>query len=290
MTVSEAMIIWDAFQEKGGRYTEEEFFLFTEAAQFLIRETGSAYYIYWLGAAYEAQKLYDLAYKYFETAAELGYCDAYESLGYIWYYGRLGQNDYEKAFFYFSKAKSNPNAQLKLADMYLRGYYVEQDTARAAEILERLYQTEYGKNTWVDTGICTRLAELREKEGRTDEAIVLLQKAKQTMSVHIAYNAFFGCFSVMCGLIRNLYRLIPPDTAALDFFDLYELLRRLARVAMTYHNQKYIIEAAQEADGTVAVCFNGKWYRSVEDMIPQAEIGGEAVSALPKKLLKFEVI
>ena len=51
-----------------------------------------------------------------------------------------------------------------------------------------------------------------------------------------------------------------------------------------------MIEATEEADGSVAVCFDGKWYRSVEDMIPKAEVDGVPVTALPNKLFKFEVI
>ena len=290
MTIKEARIILDAFQDTDGRLTEEEFFMFTEAAQFLIRETDDAYLMYRLGSVYEFRKQYDLANKYYEMAAERGCVDAYEGLGYIWYYGRVGKTDYEKAFHYFSKAACYPNAQLKLADMYLRGYYVGKDAAKAQEILERLYETKYGNENWVDTGICTRLAEIREKEGNTEEAIRLLRSAKQTMAVHISYNAFFGCFSVMCNLIRNLYRLIPLDKNNIDFFDLYELLRKPAQVVMTYHGKKYKIEATEEADGSVAVCFDGKWYRSAEDMIPKAEIDGAAVTALPQKLFRFEVI
>ncbi|MBR3419908.1 MAG: sel1 repeat family protein [Oscillospiraceae bacterium] len=290
MTIQEARIIMSEFDDTDGRLTEEEFFMFTEAAQFLIRETDDADMMYRLGCVYEYRKQYDLAYKYYEMAAERNHIEAYESLGYIWYYGRVGKTDYEKAFYYFSKAACIPNAQLKLADMYLRGYYVEEDPAKATEILERLYRTVYGEENWVDTGICTRLAEIREKEGNTEEAIRLLQSAKRTMTVHISYNAFFGCFSVMSNLIQNLYRLITLDKNNIDFFDLYELLRKPGKVQMTYRDKTYIIEAVEEADGSVAVCFDGKWYRSVEDMIPQAEVDGVAVTALPQKLFKFEVV
>ena len=59
---------------------------------------------------------------------------------------------------------------------------------------------------------------------------------------------------------------------------------------MTYHEKKYMIEATEEDDGSVAVCFDGKWYRSVDDMIPKAEVDGVAVTALPQKQFIFEVI
>jgi hypothetical protein len=39
MTIPEAEIICEQFFDKNGNFNDEEFFLYTEAAQFLIRET-----------------------------------------------------------------------------------------------------------------------------------------------------------------------------------------------------------------------------------------------------------
>jgi TPR repeat protein len=36
-------------------------------------------------------------------AAEYGYLPAMEKLGYMWYYGKHGEKDYDKAFYYFSR-------------------------------------------------------------------------------------------------------------------------------------------------------------------------------------------
>ncbi len=70
MTIPEAKKICDAFLLKTGQYTEEEAFIFSEAAHFIIRETHDAAYMHNLAVAYEWQEHYDLAYKYYKMAAE----------------------------------------------------------------------------------------------------------------------------------------------------------------------------------------------------------------------------
>lgn len=57
-----------------------------------------------LGGMYYDQRRFDLALKYYEMAAECGSVSAEVGLGYIWYYGRTGETDYEKAFYYYDKA------------------------------------------------------------------------------------------------------------------------------------------------------------------------------------------
>ena len=83
-------------------------------------ETNNPEYMVELGGWYYGQKQFDLAEDYYLMAAKLNYVDAYECLGYIYYYGRVGQPDYEKAFHYYKLASDQGNivAAYKLADMY----------------------------------------------------------------------------------------------------------------------------------------------------------------------------
>ena len=53
-----------------------------------------------LGGHYYGIRRFDLALKYYELAANFEILDAYECLGYIWYYGRTGERDYAKAEIY----------------------------------------------------------------------------------------------------------------------------------------------------------------------------------------------
>lgn len=290
MTIPEAEIIWNRFYDKQGHYNDEDFFLFTEAALFLICETRDPHYMFFLGNAYQNRKDFELAYKYYQMAADHGYEDAYEGLGYIWYYGRLGNTDYQKAFECFSKAVHNINAQVKVADMYHRGYYVEKDETKYREIIESLYKKCKKRDDWDHSALCVRLAEIREQEEDTEAAIRFWKEAKRILTAMVTDYSFFGTYSVLCSAVRNLYRLIPLDTEHLDLYDLYEVLRKSAKVQLTYHGKQYPIEAAEESDGTVAVCFNGKWYRSVEDMMMKAEIGGELLSLISWDIDRIEVV
>lgn len=119
MTISEANKIKEQFYSID-QPSEEDIFLFTEAMDFLISETHDPTSMMELGGWYYGEKDYDLALKYYEMAAAYDSTDAYECLGYIWYYGRTGQKDYEKAFKNFSRAAERGDliAEYKVADMY----------------------------------------------------------------------------------------------------------------------------------------------------------------------------
>ncbi len=90
----------------------------------------------------ESAKLLEILWKKFS----FGY--AADTLGYIYYYGRLsdGLPDYEKAFFYFTLASAFniTEARYKLADMFLNGYYVAPNPPLAYQTYIKLYnETRY---------------------------------------------------------------------------------------------------------------------------------------------------
>ena len=263
MTIREAMKICNDFDRKTNP-SEEEAFLFTEAARFLIEETKDPRAMLHLGGWYYEQKDFDLALKYYELAAEYNYEPALEGLGYIWYYGRTGTRDYEKAFHYYEKAakQGNPVCTYKLADMYRNGYYVEKDEAKYREIVEGLYEarpTISDMRYYPLPEIYTRLARIRMEEGRLAEAEGLLLEAKDDLANRIVYNPFFGNLSIMRGLIGDLYEVretlireeygyegradeLPagPLPAAvltegmIDLFDLYQLLETPVKIRFCY--------------------------------------------------------
>ena len=78
--------------------TEEEIFLYTDALNYLIEKTGKPEWMMELGGYYYEEKRFDLALKYYEMAAAKNDTSAFCCLGYIWYYGRTGERDFEKAF------------------------------------------------------------------------------------------------------------------------------------------------------------------------------------------------
>ncbi|MCD7741404.1 MAG: sel1 repeat family protein [Ruminococcus sp.] len=292
MTINEAKKIIDDFNSQNGEYSEEDFFLYTEAAQYLIKKTNNTRYMGELGGYYYERKEYDLALKYYEMASDLGDIGATIGLGYIWYYGRTGEVNYEKAFKYFSKVKYISTAQIKLADMYKNGYYVEKDYDKYCEIIENLY-TKCSPLSYYDDPtpeVYSRLAGIREKQGNIDEAVRLLKAGIHSLISRIECNSFFGNFSIMKGMIEHLYRLIPLNRNDFGLYDLYEVMKDPVNVRFTYAGKQYIIESSREPDGTIAVKFEGKWYHSVNDMLMNAHIGDERITDYEWRHVDFEIM
>ena len=273
--------------------TEEEEFEYIEALRYLIEETGRTRFMTELGGYYYEQKQFDLALKYYEMADLAGDEWAPEGLGYIWYYGRTGEKDYKKAFEYYSRASENGyiRSTIKVADMYKNGYYVDRDFDKYAEIIEGLYEmmmgAEYSKDPKPE--VLTRLAAIRQSQGRIDEAVRLYMDARDFLAFRIRYNPFFGNLNMMGWLIRDLYELVLVDYADLRLFDMYEVLTRPTKVRFMYSRKSHEMEAVEESDG-IAVRLDDKWYRSVEDMFRNAILDGERLAVLEDMLYSIEVV
>ena len=293
MTIKEAMKIEYDFYEIQSP-TEEDVFRYTEAMDFLIRETGQSRYMMSLGGYYYEQKQFDLALKYYEMAAECQDPNADMCLGYIWYYGRTGERDYEKAFRYYSKGMEKGDLQCayKIADMYKNGYYVEKDYARYCEIIEGLYpkikDARYVNDPLPE--IFTRLARIRIEQERFDEAEDLLLSAKEFLAQRISCHPFFGDLNIMKWLVEDLYKL-PPKIEPMDFdlYDLYVILREPVQVYFYYKRKKMEIKAVME-DGECVISFNGHWYRDVDDFFAKASIDRNLLTSLYHELYGWEVL
>lgn len=272
--------------------SEDESFMFTEALSYLIELEQKPQDMMELGGYYYELKKFDLALKYYEMAAMQDYPVAFECLGYIWYYGRTGQVDYKKAFEYFSRCMEQGHlvAAYKVADMYKNGYYVEKDMEKYKSIIEELYPKVAKLTNLGDPvpEVYTRLARIRKEEGDIDGAIDLYYRAKVFLAQRISYNAFFGNLNIMEWLIRDLYELIDFDETDFDFFDLYYVLKKPAKVHFWYEEREYVIESQEEDDGC-SIKFNNKWYRNVSDFMSGATIKKEKLTHINGRLYGFEV-
>lgn len=295
MTTKEARQIVYNFDDGTQNPSEEEFFLFTEAMDFLISKEHSPRDMMYLGGVYYEKKLFDLALKYYEMAASYDYDPAYECLGYIWYYGRTGERDYKKAFEYFSKMmnKGHLVATYKVADMYKNGYYVEKDMETYKKIIEDLYSKVLKCRDVFDPvpEVFTRLAHIRMDEGNMEEAANLFLKAKNWLAQRIHYNAFFGNLNIMKWLIDDLYEIIEFDEEYFDFYDLYYLLKSPHTITFEFDGKKQELSSELEGD-ECNVCFNGKWFRSRDDFFKGAEIGDTNIklTAVADQLYGFTLV
>ena len=291
MTLKEAKEICARLYEDDETLSDDDFFLYTEAMGFVIDKTHDPKYMTALGGTYYARKDYNLALKYYEMAAALDYEPAIQGLGYIWYYGRTGTIDYQKAFHYFSSLKHNIVAQYKVADMYKNGYYVKKDYEKYRQIIETLYdEVKDIDNAYAPIPeIFTRLASIRKKDGKTDEAIRLYLEAKDVLALRIENNPFFGNISIMKYLIQDLYSLKTIDKNNIDLFDLFELLKNPVHISFYYDEEEHLIESIEE-DGNIVIHFDNKWYRTIDDFFAKSEIDGQRIVILGWELYDFEVI
>ena len=293
MTAAEARTIAEKFEEKSV-HSEEEEFMFIEALQFLIDTEHDPRYMMWLGGHYYGKREFDLALKYYEMAKAMDYDDAYECLGYIWYYGRTGEKDYKKAYECFSRMmdKGNAVAAYKVADMYKNGYYVEKDYDKYVEIIEDLYEnrvTSFRSLFDPFPEISTRLAGIRKKQGRIEDAIDLYVIAKDYLAMRISCSDFFGNLNIMKWLIDDLYELTDFDYEEFDLFDLYYLLKSPHVIKFDYEDTIYIIES-QDEDGMCTVHFNDKWYRDRDEFFKNAVIADSKLTELYNELYGWEVL
>lgn len=251
------------------------------ALEYLIKETNNPEYMVDLGGWYYGQKQFDLAEEYYLMAAKLDYNNAYECLGYIYYYGRVGQPDYEKAFHYYKLASDQGNlvAAYKLADMYKNGYYVQKDYPKYVQIIKDLYPKIQGATNTFDPvpEIYSRLAKIYVEEGNEDQAIQLLLIAKEFQSQRLIYSQFFGDLTIMKYIVNDLYSLIQFDPDYMDLFDLYYALQKPCKVAIEILGEDHIIEAKYE-DGLFFICMDDKNYEDVDQFFLKAKINGEPLS------------
>ncbi len=280
LTIEKAQQILDDYYDLTQPTYEDDIQLIN-ALEYLIKETNNPEYMVELGGWYYGQKQFDLAEEYYLMAAKLDYNNAYECLGYIYYYGRVGQPDYEKAFHYYKLASDQGNlvAAYKLADMYKNGYYVQKDYPKYVQIIKDLYPKIQGATNTFDPvpEIYSRLAKIYVEEGNEDQAIQLLLIAKEFQSQRLIYSQFFGDLTIMKYIVNDLYSLIQFDPDYMDLFDLYYALQKPCKVAIEILGEDHIIEAKYE-DGLFFICMDNKNYEDVDQFFLKAKINGEPLS------------
>lgn len=280
LTIEKAQQILDDYYDLTQPTYEDDIQLIN-ALEYLIKETNNPEYMVELGGWYYGQKQFDLAEEYYLMAAKLDYNNAYECLGYIYYYGRVGQPDYEKAFHYYKLASDQGNlvAAYKLADMYKNGYYVQKDYPKYVQIIKDLYPKIQGATNTFDPvpEIYSRLAKIYVEEGNEDQTIQLLLIAKEFQSQRLIYSQFFGDLTIMKYIVNDLYSLIQFDPDYMDLFDLYYALQKPCKVAIEILGEDHIIEAKYE-DGLFFICMDDKNYEDVDQFFLKAKINGEPIS------------
>lgn len=291
MTITEAKRVVNRFHSMVNP-SQEEKFCYTEALDFLISKTGNSDFMVDLGAFYYEQRDFELALKYYEMAAERQNLYAISNLGYIWYYGRTGEKNYEKAFYYFNMAQKKGDlvAAYKVADMYKNGYYVEKDFTKYKKIIEGLYpkvkNAQYLNEPLPE--IFTRLAKIRSEEGDHDVALQLYDQARGFLSQRILNHPFFGDLNIMKWLIEDVYKLRQFNEEDFSLYDLYYLTQKPIVVHFFFDGDEHELESVQE-EAALAIRMDDQWYRTIDDFFQKAELDGVQITTLENDLYDFQI-
>jgi len=281
MTAAEAIRIRREFYNNGEPAQQEA--AFVEATEYLIYTTHDPRYMTALGGYYYGIRRFDLALKYYELAAGYDDMGAIAGLGYIWYYGRTGAPDYEKAFRYYSKAAKLDDivCRYKVADMYAQGLYVKQDKAKYRRIIEQLARELRDARSLGEPvpEVFSRLARIRREQGRNREALELLLKAKDFLAQRISYDPFFGNLSIMEGIARDIRELSGDWQEILGLYALPLLLNAPCTVSFTLDGRRCEV-CAEEEDGTLYIRFGDKYYRSGSELLEKARVGERLLTAV----------
>lgn len=273
--------IWENYRNKLQHEKQDEEDLI-EALIFLS-DNGDPLATTYLGGTYYEMKKFDLAEKYYKIAADKGVVGAMNGLGYIYYYGRVGERDYEKAYKYYKMASDLGSIQdtIKLSDMYKNGYYVEKDVDKSYELLMRAYNNtnnDEENRFWHMPEIASRLATIKLNKGEIEEGINYLYSARSILINRIAYTgAFWGDLTIMEIIEANLFKY--DETIKYDdcIYNLFELLKIEGEYRFICKKEVYVVSAIKDEDG-IAIKFLDNWYKSAKDFFLKAKLKDKKIT------------
>ena len=108
------------------------------------------------------------------------------------------------------------------------------------------------------------------------------------LAERLRWSDFFGDINIMKCLIDDLYEIIEFDPEYVDFFDLYYVLKRPARVTFYYGDEKHTIESLIE-DGVCVIHFDDKWYRDRDEFLKKARLDDRKLTSIHDYLYGFDV-
>ncbi len=279
---------WDIVRslDRKGRsapLSESDVYQREEALHYLCEVEGDSEAMACLGGLYYEAEKYPLAEKYYLMSYENGNKYIASGLGFIYFYGRVGTPDYEKAFRYFSEAKElgDKEAAMKIADMYERGLGVEKDEKKYEGILRELWKELENSRDLFDPvpEIAHRLAYLDMQREENEEAAELLNRGWIFIVQRIYYSAFWGNFIVARRTEKLLGELGLVDEETPRIFDLFYCLREPRKYSLLYGGRRYSISSFED-EGKTRVQFGEKVFASIEDFLRQAVVGGKYIYSL----------
>lgn len=223
---------------------------------------------------------------------------AANSLGYIYYYGRLddGQPDYEKAFSYFTRAAAAGlyEARYKLADMYKNGYYVPKDWTMAYNLTLSVYyktreQFMQGDDMVPFADAALRMGAFMLEDGQIDDAQAYLLEADFAIRRRMMRGDFFGDTKVF-SRIQSLLQEASYDESRLKKRARWGVLAPFGMLLGDTPYDRYRMEVKETKKGvtlTLTRCPRKREGKACETLFTVPEIGycekTSSITVLAKK-------
>ena len=278
--------------------TEEEQFRFVEAMEYLIQ---TAYdpadriaFSYNLAMYYRDIKDFRLEKKYLEVAAESDESFLKEELGFLWYYGLGGEQNYEKAFQCFNACDSR-KSQYMLADMYRFGQYVRKDRTTSRKIIEKLFdgiEPEANDPRFTLSTLFPEVA-LRYVQMNLEENKIMkydfdrLLYARVILSIRQQRRPFWGNIRTMRDILETTSKMKEYDG---DFIDIYDLLifKSADAEISFFYKRKYTLNIV-EHEGEIIYQFNQKWFHGAEDFLEKARLDHRRITTLYDEITEIKI-
>lgn len=316
LTQTEAWKLIQYYYDNGRR--EEDKDSFHKTCQYLIDQYDDMNAVMASGGDYYSDHDYSDAFREYTMAAGHEIPSGYIGLGYIWYYGRLGTTDYQKAYECFMHAVAlitgidfndlslsdlnqkiileNEdeyddliNAVYKVADMYEHGYYVEKSYAAFSALIEYLYDgiRNSGVSDYYMPEVELRMSEivLHDNENQKDQALEYLYDARSRMIIRLEGDSFFGDYSVMKDIVLKVYDLSEFNPDEMDLYDLWYVMQKPCIVTFFCDSQKYEVSSGQDGQ----INDRNRIYTSVDEWLQKAKIADKAVSFMIDDCSGFQI-
>lgn len=211
-------------------------------------------------------------------------------LGYIYYYGRVNEPDYEKAFKYYKMSSDlgNLSSTIKISDMYKNGYYVKKDLDKSYKYLMDVYEkikNDQDEMFWHYPEVASRLATIQFSKENINEGIELMYKARDILMSRISFtNSFWGDITIMSIIEYNLFKYDSDIVFDKCIYNLLEILKKPGIYKFYYTNICYIVESFKEENDYISVKYNDKWYKSIKDFFLYARINDNKLTNIASKL------
>lgn len=290
---------------------------FEEACQYLVDNFDDGNVAVDLATQYYRDEKYNLALKYYSYAAEKCVPFANTGLGYIYYFGRLGKPDYQKAYECFTREaelitgirfqdeeiwKTNPETILimrspadyahyitvayLLAQMYRNGYYVKKDYSRFSFLIRQLYNMMTNRNypplpdyylPVVETEMSEIVLHNSKSKKNKGTALKYLYDARNRISERLLEEDESQDFQIMKDIILHIRKIGEPDSHDMDLYDLYYLVQKPCTVSFSYNGHSYHLSAEKEGEDLV-IRLKQKIYHSLDEFMCNGRIGKDRVS------------